>query len=66
MSQPEKTVWCLGCGVEIYWSPFLVGSQAYCCRDCSRSRRCACGERMELEEDRRGSSAQEVASFIPG
>ncbi len=57
MMPPEDTHWCRGCGVEISWGPFMAGGRAYCCRDCSESRACDSGERMEQEEDRRQSPA---------
>jgi hypothetical protein len=49
----EDTTWCDGCGVEITWGPVLAEGLTYCCRDCSHGYSCACGERMELDEEQR-------------
>lgn len=54
---PEQ-IWCDGCGVEILWSPVIVGNRDHCCQDCADGLPCRCGERMELDERRRGHSAE--------
>jgi hypothetical protein len=64
MSRSEGVVWCDGCGVEISWAP-LVKSDSdmrrgdYCCEDCYAGIPCRCGERMELEDERREGSDTE-------
>jgi hypothetical protein len=49
----EETVWCDGCGVEITWGPQVAGKHNYCCQECLQGLPCRCGERMELEDERR-------------
>lgn len=51
MTWYDEMTWCDGCGVEITWGPVLDGERIYCCRDCSQDILCACGERMEIDED---------------
>ncbi|MBP1703420.1 MAG: Archaeal domain [Chloroflexi bacterium] len=64
MSRIEQTVWCDNCGVEITWGPIVRVGQArhrilhFCCMDCLAGRACKCGERLELEDERRTSSVQ--------
>jgi hypothetical protein len=45
---------CDGCGVEITWSPVVVGKRSFCCRDCAEGRACDCDfppeERAEKAE----------------
>ena len=53
MTWYEQMIWCDGCGAEITWGPVLVEGNPYCCRDCSQGVLCACGERMEFDEDQR-------------
>jgi hypothetical protein len=60
----EETVWCDGCGTEVTWSPVLVGNRKYCCQDCQNGLPCRCGERMEMEEERRDSRAS--PTDLPG
>jgi hypothetical protein len=52
MGTIEEAIWCDGCGVEITWGPWMVGSHVYCCQDCAQGFACRCGERMEQEEER--------------
>lgn len=55
---PNPTLRCDGCGVEITWSGLALPSAdglrrlVYCCPDCLDGRECTCGERMEQEDDR--------------
>jgi len=58
MSRIENTVYCDGCGVEITWSPVVHNTRDYCCQDCYQGLPCKCGERAELEEDRRGGGGE--------
>jgi hypothetical protein len=64
MDWDHETVWCDGCGAEITWNPILASKRRYCCQDCLEGRPCRCGERMELDDDRRPDQA--VSSFLPG
>lgn len=59
MSRSEGVIFCDGCGVEITWGPLVEGSCDYCCLDCLQGLPCRCGERMEIENDRRGSGEQQ-------
>ena len=62
MSRSEGVVWCDGCGVEIIWAPYRpVGvreqsNQDYCCENCFKGLSCRCGERMEMDDERRDAS----------
>ena len=53
MTWYDEMTWCEGCGAEITWGPVLVKGRTYCCRDCSQGILCACGERMEYNEEQR-------------
>ena len=64
MNWDEDTMWCDGCGVEITWDPIRFGKRRYCCQDCLEDRPCRCGERMEIDAERRPGEA--VSSFISG
>jgi hypothetical protein len=57
MTWYDEITWCDGCGVEITWGPVLVDRRIYCCRECSQGIPCACGERMELDEEQRSIGA---------
>lgn len=59
MSKTDNTIYCDGCGVEITWSPVIIGLRDYCCEDCREGLPCRCGERMEQEEERRGTPSEE-------
>ncbi len=61
MAKTNDIVFCDGCGVEITWSPVLKGHEKYCCIDGRDGRECNCAERMELDEDRRGSGNDALA-----
>jgi hypothetical protein len=56
MARVGDTCWCDGCGVEITWGPVVANHRIYCCIECQQGRPCSCGERQELEEDRRRSA----------
>jgi hypothetical protein len=56
MVRIDETVWCVGCGVELTWSPVMVGKDRYCCQECAEGLKCNCGVRMEIDEDVRGSA----------
>ena len=68
MFHTETTVFCDNCGVEITWGaltqPGLEGRRLlhYCCQDCMEGRLCACGERMEEDDERRGQSQTSMPS----
>ena len=51
MTWYDEMTWCDGCGVEITWVPVQIDRRTYCCRECSQGIPCACGERMELDEE---------------
>jgi len=53
MSRTEDIVYCDGCGVEITWAAVVKGGRDYCCEDCLNGIPCDCGERMEIEDNRR-------------
>ncbi len=53
MVQYQETIWCDGCGAEIYWAPYYHNERLYCCPDCMAGRGCECGARMEFDDDRR-------------
>ncbi|MGE5224764.1 MAG: hypothetical protein ACM3PY_20200 [Omnitrophica WOR_2 bacterium] len=53
MVKLEENVFCDNCGVEITWSPVVEGNRHYCCQDCKDGLTCDCGQRMELDDDRR-------------
>jgi hypothetical protein len=54
MPETEDVVYCDGCGVEITWAAVVKGRRVYCCEDCLNGIPCDCGERLEIEDDRRG------------
>ena len=62
MACSEGVIWCDKCGVEITWSPVVkFGAGAsdkrdFCCEDCYIGNPCHCGERMEMEDERRETS----------
>ena len=59
MSRSEGVIYCDGCGVEITWVPYRYQGQIdpinkdYCCVDCFNGIACHCGERMEMDDERR-------------
>ncbi len=60
MDQAEETIWCNGCGAEITWGGFAIDNHIYCCKDCFNGLPCKCGERMDIDSDRRsGTSSPE-------
>ena len=62
MSHIEGMIYCDGCGVEFSWSPIISGEYNYCCQDCLEGRQCGCGERLEMEENRRAGGEDQVAA----
>ncbi len=58
MRRREKMTWCDGCGVEITWGPVVIEELSYCCQECAQGYACACGERMEMDEDMRNSNPE--------
>jgi hypothetical protein len=65
MVRIDETIWCVGCGVELTWSPVMVGRDRYCCQDCAHGLKCICGVRMEIDEGDRGS-APVMSEAAPG
>jgi len=53
MTVIEGTIFCNNCGVEITWAPIVFKGCHFCCQDCLNHLQCECGDRMELEEERR-------------
>ena len=53
MALNDEIVWCDGCGAEITWGPVVVGTHTHCCQDCALGLLCECGERMEMDDERR-------------
>jgi len=51
------TVWCDGCGVELFWAPVHADQRDYCCEDCRDGFACGCGARMEEEDYPRAGGA---------
>ena len=60
----EDTIYCDGCGVEILWTPVRANSRHYCCADCRDGYQCACGARMESEDDARDRGLGETTRTI--
>jgi len=63
MLEGNKTILCDGCGVEITWAPLTRRAQRgttvyhYCCNECWKGLQCTCGERMELDAERKPGGA---------
>lgn len=57
MAKIESLIVCDGCGVEIYWAPVMKADKHYCCVDCRDGLKCNCSERMEFDDERRGSGS---------
>jgi hypothetical protein len=61
MSRIEDVIYCDNCGAEITWAPYLPHGAGgahprpldYCCQECFQGLPCRCGDRMEMEDDRR-------------
>jgi hypothetical protein len=49
MPRIEDTLWCDGCGVEIFGAPVILKKKYYCCKDCANGLECNCGEKMEID-----------------
>lgn len=63
MTLRDETTWCDGCGVEITWGPVAIDGQHYCCQDCAQGLTCSCGERMEMDEELRGSGTEATPAY---
>jgi hypothetical protein len=37
-----REIWCDECGVEITWTPVVIGYRTYCCHDCAMGLECDC------------------------
>ena len=55
MTRIEKTVFCDHCGVEITWSPIVIGSRHYCCQDCFDNLKCDCRPAADWEDEGRSN-----------
>ena len=62
MSRSENTIWCDGCGVEIYWVPFVFEDQEFCCQECAVGISCDCGT-LEWEDEYRDTAAPLSSSY---
>jgi hypothetical protein len=51
MGRIDDTVWCDGCGGEIFLSPRFCKDREFCCRDCADGLRCWCGILWFEDED---------------
>ncbi len=60
MARTQDAVYCDGCGVEITWSPIQKGNEIYCCIDCRDGMECSCGDRLELDDERRDSAYSDM------
>lgn len=64
MQRITDVIYCAGCGVEFTWAPVVSDDSYYCCRDCLDGCVCSCGERMEMDDDRRmGYSEEKSVTF---
>jgi len=67
MSRVDLTIWCDGCGAEIFGVPIVRAKHDFCCQACLRGFRCECCTWDSLEDDRRldksGDSNQNDAEF---
>ncbi|HNT22805.1 MAG TPA: hypothetical protein PKM21_00450 [Anaerolineales bacterium] len=57
----EREVFCENCGAEITCGAYVINDHIFCCKECYEGYPCTCGERMDVEIDRR--SSQPVASY---
>jgi hypothetical protein len=57
MTQIDEILFCDGCGGELMLSPVVKEQRKYCCEDCAEGIACRCGERMELDEQRRAATS---------
>lgn len=62
MALIEGTIFCDNCGIEISWAPIMVQKFHYCCRECFNYYPCECGDRTDMEEERR---QQPIVPGIP-
>lgn len=63
MEWRNEMTWCNGCGVEITWGPVVIRNQVYCCQDCAQGYGCTCSERLEMDEEIRGSGADSAPAY---
>jgi len=72
MAQIEGVIYCDNCGVEITWGSYLPARAGgapprrsdYCCRECFQGLPCRCGERMDMDDERRGGSASSLVEGL--
>jgi hypothetical protein len=60
MTWDDEMIWCEGCGVEFTGGGVVVEKRTYCCQDCARGILCPCGDRMEMDEERRNATSASV------
>jgi hypothetical protein len=53
MSHSEEIIWCDGCGTEIYWVPYVIENQDFCCYQCAYGLTCQCGDTFDWDEEHR-------------
>lgn len=44
MVRYKDTLWCDGCGIEIYWDPVEKTRLLFCCQNCSDGEECDCSK----------------------
>lgn len=64
MSRIENSVFCDNCGVEVTWAPVIWNQLDICCEDCRDGYPCGCGDRMELDDERRMTYKNEFLSGL--
>ena len=57
MTWNDEMACCDGCGVEITWGGVVIEKRTYCCQDCALGSPCQCGDRMEIDDERRNTAA---------
>ncbi len=64
MVRYHDTLWCDGCGVEIYWKPSVKDQRNYCCERCLKGEVCDCAEAFE-QYTSRSSRRPEYPADLP-
>lgn len=63
MPSYNETIFCDGCGVEITWSPIIVGDHKFCCQDCRNGLTCDCGNWLDADEHERSNKNTTIQSL---
>ncbi len=63
MLHPDNWILCESCGAEVTCGAFVVNDHIFCCKQCYEGYPCNCGERMEIEVDRRSSQSSGNYSY---